>query len=112
MGEEKSLYIPQGLKVENEIFTGFGKKEMIRALIICLIAMIINAFIFLITKNTLIFVVIMLSSVTASVMATQKDKSNISIFDQIKFMIRFSKNQKYYPYKYLPEWGEEIEKQK
>lgn len=110
MRDERSLYIPQGLKTENEIFSGFGKKEMIRASTISLIAIMVDAFIYLITKNTLICVVIMLSSVTASIIATQKDQSNMSIFDQIKFMIRFSKSQKHYLYKYLPEWGEEIEK--
>ncbi|ABW19449.1 hypothetical protein [Alkaliphilus oremlandii] len=109
---KKGLYIPQGLKVENEIFTGFGKKEMIRALVICFILTVINTLILLIVRNALVFVVMMLASITASVMATQKDQSNVSIYDQIKFMIRFSKGQKYYPYKYLPEWGEEIEKQK
>lgn len=110
MSEKRSLYIPQGLKTENEIFAGFGKNEMIRAFIICLIAIFIDALIYLITRNALICVVIMLSSVTASIMATQKDKSNTSIFDQIKFMIRFSRTQKYYPYKCLPEWGEKSEK--
>lgn len=110
MDVERSLYIPQGLKAENEVFTGFGKKEMIRALIICLIAVFIDALIYLIMRSALIFVVIMLSSVTASIMATQKDKSNTSIYDQIKFMIRFSRSQKYYPYKYLTEWGEKGEK--
>ncbi|WIV11158.1 hypothetical protein [Proteiniborus sp. MB09-C3] len=110
MNEERSLYIPQGLKTENEIFDGFGRKEMVRASLICLIAIFIDALIYLLTSNTLICVIFMLSSITASIMATQKDKSNISIYDQIKFMIRFSKTQKYYPYKHLPEWGEEVEK--
>lgn len=101
-----NLYIPQGLKIEREIFEGFGKKEMIRALIICVISVIIDALIYFITKNTMIFIVIILSSIAASIMVTQKDRSNISVFDQVKFMIKFHKSQKYYKYKYLPEWGE------
>lgn len=108
--EKDKLYIPQGLKVEKEIFQGFSKKEMTRAFIISLIIMSINALIYLFTKNTLRFIIITLSGITASVMITQKDRSNISVFDQVKFMVKFHKSQKYYPYKYLPEWGEDIEK--
>lgn len=108
--EKDKLYIPQGLKVEKEIFQGFSKKEMTRAFIICLITMAVNALIYLFTKNTMRFIIITLSGITASIMVTQKDRSNISVFDQVRFMIRYHKSQKYYPYKYLPEWGEDIER--
>jgi len=110
MNEDRNLYIPQGLKSSSEIFTGFSKKELIRAIFIFLILLAVNLIIFLIKKNTVIFIVFLLSSLTASIMITQKDISNISVYDQIRFMIRFHKSQKYYKYKYLPEWGEKIEK--
>lgn len=110
MNEEKNLYIPQGLKIGKEIFSGFSKKEAIRAVAIFLVLLIINLLIFLIKRNTMIFIIIILSSITLSIMVTQKDNSNISVYDQVKFMIRFNKSQKYYKYKYLPEWGEKIEK--
>jgi predicted alternative tryptophan synthase beta-subunit len=31
---------------------------------------------------------------------------NVSVVDQMIFMIRFSKSQKRYRYRYLDEWGE------
>lgn len=108
--EKDNLYIPQGLKVDKEIFDGFGKKEMIRAVTIFSILMMIDGVVYLFKKNIIIFIITMLISASASIMMTQKDKSNISAYDQIKYMIRFYKSQKYYKYKYLPEWGEKIEK--
>ena len=110
MNEKDNLYIPQGLKVGKEYFDGFGKEEMIRSLVIFFILITINGLIFLFKRNVMIFIVIMFVSGSASIMITQKDKSNISVYDQVKYMIRFHKSQKYYPYKYLPEWGEKIEK--
>lgn len=107
---DRNLYIPQGLKIQKEIFEGFGRSEMIRASIICVISTMIDVFIYLITKSTMIFIVIILSSITASIMVTQKDRSNISVFDQVKYMIRFYNSQKYYKYNYLPEWGEKSER--
>jgi len=38
------------------------------------------------------------------VMMLTKDHSNISVVDQVGFMVRFARSQKFYPYKYLDEW--------
>lgn len=38
-------------------------------------------------------------------MMLTKDKTNVSVVDQIKFMVRFHKSQKVYRYKYLDEWN-------
>ena len=104
--EKDNLYIPQGLKVDKEIFDGFGKKEMIRAMIIFAILMGVDLVILLFKRSIIVFMIIVLVSASASIMITQKDRSNISVFDQVKYMIKFHKSQKYYKYKYLPEWGE------
>lgn len=104
--EKDNLYIPQGLKVDKEIFDGFGKKERNRALSIFFLLMVIDGVVFLFKKNIIVFVITMLVSGSASIMITQKDKSNISAYDQMRYMLRFHKSQKYYKYKYLPEWGE------
>lgn len=107
---DKNLYIPQGLKVDKEIFDGFGKKEMIRSLAIFCILIMADGLIYLFKRNVMTFIVIMLISASASIMIIQKDRSNISVYDQVKYMLRFHKSQKYYKYKCLPEWGGKIEK--
>ncbi|MFA9399341.1 MAG: hypothetical protein ACERKV_13890 [Clostridiaceae bacterium] len=50
--EKETLYIPLGLKTRTEIFEGFGKEELFKAIIISLIAGLIDIAIYRITKNT------------------------------------------------------------
>jgi hypothetical protein len=38
MPREKPLYIPQGLKLRSEIFNGFSKEELIKTIVVTLIA--------------------------------------------------------------------------
>lgn len=102
--EKHTLYIPQGLKTQVEIFDGFGKEELFKTIIITLIAGVVDVAIYLITKNTAIAVVFILTAIAGSVMMLTKDKTNISVVDQIGFMIRFFRSQKKYKYKYLDEW--------
>ena len=102
--EKHTLYIPQGLKTQVEIFDGFGKEELFKTIIITLIAALVDGVIYLITKNTAIAVVFILTAIAGSVMMLTKDKTNISVVDQIGFMIKFFRSQKKYKYKYLDEW--------
>lgn len=102
--EKHTLYIPQGLKTQVEIFDGFGKEELFKTIIITLIAALVDGVIYLITKNTSIAVVFILTAIAGSVMMLTKDKTNISVVDQIGFMIKFFRSQKKYKYKYLDEW--------
>jgi hypothetical protein len=108
--EKRNLYIPQGLKLKKEIFSGFGKTEIIRAIMVFVCLLVVNLIIFLIKRSSSIFIVATLSAITASIMIAQKDDSNLSVYDQVKFIVKFQKSQKYYPYKYLSEWGEVVEK--
>lgn len=103
--EKETLYIPLGLKTRTEIFDGFGKEELLKSIIVTLIAGVIDSIIYFVNKSPTFCVVFILSSIAGSVMMLTKDKSNISVVDQIKFMIRFHKSQKIYKYKYLDEWG-------
>ena len=102
--EKHTLYIPQGLKTQVEIFDGFGKEELFKTIIITLIAALVDGVIYLITKNIAIAVVFILTAIAGSVMMLTKDKTNISVVDQIGFMIKFFRSQKKYKYKYLDEW--------
>ena len=102
--EKETLYIPLGLKTRTEIFEGFGKEELFKSIIFTLISAAIDALIYSITRKPAFCVVFILSSIATSVMIFTKDKSNISVVDQVKFMIRFAKSQKVYRYRYLDEW--------
>ncbi len=102
--EKETLYIPLGLKTKTEIFDGFGKEELFKSILATLVAGAIDTIIYMLTKNTAFCVVFILSSIAGSVMMFTKDKTNISVVDQLKFMIRFAKSQKNYKYMYLDEW--------
>ena len=104
IGEREILYIPLGLKERNELWDGFGKDEAIKALIFIGIIGILDIVIFLQTRNIVFCVVAILIAVFGSIMMLTKDTTNLSAVDQISNMIRFSKSQKYYPYKALDEW--------
>lgn len=103
--EKDTLYIPSGLKVKPEIFDGFGKEELFKSVISILIAGAIDIVFYLTTKNVAVSIVFVLAAIAGSVMAFTKDKTNLSVADQISNMVRFSRMQKFYPYKYHDEWG-------
>lgn len=102
--EKETLYIPLGLKTKTEIFDGFGREELFQAIVATLVAGVIDIAAYFITKSVSFCVVFILSAIAGSVMMLTKDKSNISVMDQLRFMVRFSKSQKRYRYKYLDEW--------
>ena len=103
-GMRQTLYIPQGLKTRVEIFDGFGKEELVKAILVTLVAGGIDALLFLMFRNVVTSVVFMLIAISGSVMMLTKDKTNISVVDQVGFMVRFARSQKIYKYKYLEEW--------
>jgi hypothetical protein len=98
------LYIPQGLKTRVEIFDGFGKEELFKTIMVTLLAGIMDFVYYMISKNVVVSMVSILVVIAGSVMMLTKDRSNISVVDQVGFMIRFARSQKFYPYKYLDEW--------
>lgn len=98
------LYIPQGLKTRVEIFDGFGKEELFKTIMTTIIVGILDVLYYLISKNTVVSVVTILVAIAGSVMMLTRDRSNISVVDQVGFMIRFARSQKFYPYKYQDEW--------
>ena len=104
IGMRQTLYIPQGLKTRVEIFDGFGKEELVKTILVTLVAGGIDALLFLIFRNVVTSVVFILISISGSVMMLTKDKTNISVVDQVGFMVRFARSQKIYKYKYLEEW--------
>ena len=82
------LYIPSGVKAENELFNGA-----------------VAAVIWLCSNNVAFTVVAVLTGIFGSVMMCTKDQNNQSVVDQVGNMIRFARSQQIYPYRALSEWG-------
>ena len=105
MQNETSLYIPMGVKAENELFNGFGKREMIQSTIGSITGGALSCILYLITQNVAMTVVCVLTGIFGSVMMTTRDLNNQSVVDQIGNMVRFHRSQQIYPYRYLDEWN-------
>jgi hypothetical protein len=104
MSDNNTLYIPMGVKTENEFFSGFGKKELLQALAGTVFALIVSLFIYLIGENIAHTMIGVLTGIAGSVMMVTKDQYNMSVVTQVANLIRFSRSQKVYPYVYGKEW--------
>lgn len=102
--DTNTLYIPMGVKTENEFFPGFGKKELLQALVGTVFAGAISLIIFIVSGNVAYTMIGVLSGIAGSVMMTTKDQYNMSVVTQVANLVRFSRSQKVYPYTYGKEW--------
>ncbi|QWU13173.1 hypothetical protein SAMN04487895_11745 [Paenibacillus sophorae] len=102
--EPQVLYIPMGVKPEAEWFPGFGKQQLAQAILGSTIAVALAVLLWFIKGSVPLAVVTFLTGVSASIMMTTKDRNNLSVLDQVRFMIRFMKTQKVYPYRAMAEW--------
>lgn len=102
--EERNLYIPMGVKTEQELFNGFGKRELIQSVIGSLFFAVGAMFLWVVMKNVAFTVVMALSEIFGSVMMCTKDQNNQSVVDQVGNIIRFHNSQQIYPYRMLKEW--------
>lgn len=105
MNNEINLYIPTGVKAENELFNGFGKRELLQSMIGSLFGGTIAALLWLVAGNVALTVVAVLTGIFGSVMMCTKDQNNQSVVDQIRDMLRFGRSQQIYPYRMQDEWG-------
>ena len=108
---DEKLYIPMGVKPEAEIFSGFGRKQLVQAVIGSLGAGVVAAIIWFVSGSVTSTVITVLAGIAGSVMMTTKDQSNLSVVDQLQNMLRFYKSQKYYPYRYGDEWAASLTKE-
>ena len=100
-----TLYIPTGLKTEKEIYTGFGKNELIQAVIGTVIIATVDILISLIILNNLpAFIIVLLLGIFVSVMCVQKDITNLSVLDMTVNLYKYMRSQKIYYYKAIDEW--------
>lgn len=102
--EEISLYIPMGVKTENELFNGFGKRELMQSLIGSLFFALLAMLLWIFAQNIALTVITILSGMFGSVMMCTKDQNNQSVVDQVGNIIRFYNSQQIYPYRMLKEW--------
>ncbi len=104
MEHEIGLYIPTGVKAQNEFFNGFGKRELMQSAIGSMMGAAAAALIWLIFGNVALTVVAVLTGIFGSVMMCTKDQNNQSVVDQVGNMIRFNRSQQIYPYRMIDEW--------
>ncbi len=109
MEHEISLYIPTGVKAQNELFNGFGRRELLQSAVGSLLGGAVAALLWLVSGNVALTVVAALTGIFGSVMMCTKDQNNQSVVDQIGNMARFCRSQQIYPYRMLDEWGEGME---
>lgn len=102
--EKGTLYIPVGVKTHQEYFDGFGKAQLMQAALICLVGGLLDLLAFIITRNIPVCILVILIIIASSIMMCTRDQTNLSVVDQIKNMIHFSRSQKYYSYIALDEW--------
>ena len=99
-----TLYIPLGVKAETEFFPGFGKKQLLQAAIGAASFALVAFLIWLVSDNVSVTMITALSGIAGSIMMTAKDQTNLSVVDQCTNLVRFSRSQKYYQYRYNFEW--------
>ncbi|MCL2086182.1 MAG: hypothetical protein FWH05_01130 [Oscillospiraceae bacterium] len=99
MGQEK-LYIPYGLKTDNEIFPGFGSKQLKQSAVGTLSSAMFGGLIYGITGALALLILFIIAGLFGSVMFTIRDQYNISVVDQIGNLIKFNKSQQKFKYVY------------
>jgi len=104
--EQTSLYIPVNIKTRFEFFDGYGVSELLPTIFAALVSGFLAFIIHAIAGGTIMPVLTVLITVSASVMALAKGDQNMSVIDQAKCVLRFSREQRHYPYYYTDEWGD------
>ncbi len=98
--DNKKLYIPFDLKIKNELWDGFGKEQIPELLIgvaVVLVLALITGFMW----HVVIGIVVFGGGVFATVAFINKQRLiNLSLIDQIKIIVRHSREQQKFDYKY------------
>ena len=107
MEPNTSLYIPVNIKTRFEFFDGYGVTELIPTIIAAIVSGFFALIIHTVMGGAILPVLLVLITVAASVMALAKGENNMSVVDQTKCVLRFSREQRKYPYYYTDEWEAE-----
>lgn len=99
------LYIPYGLSVEQEFFSGFGRTELMHFLIGFMCFGGLGALLLLIAGEFLALIVTVIIGAAGCFIMTKRDPvTRASVIGQIKNIIGFSRSQKRYNYVYRSKW--------
>lgn len=96
--EKESLLIPQGLRIKNEIFDGYGKSELLVTIAVTAISGVIALVIYGFTQSVIGCIIFILVMSGGSIMMLTRDKHNMSVVLQVKLLLRFYRSQKKYRY--------------
>ena len=99
MQDKKMINIPTQIHLRTEFFDGYGIEELVKTIIVLGISSAISCIIYFITKVMLISTFFTIGSVVIAVVFFTKNRSNFSIADNIKNIIKYELMQKRYKYK-------------
>ncbi len=95
---KKMIKIPSQIRLKTEFFEGYGIEELVKTIIVLCIAVVIGYIIYLFTKVTLISTFFVIGSVVIAVVFLTKNRSNFSMADNIKNIVKYELMQKRYKY--------------
>ncbi len=102
---DEKLYIPYGLSTEQELFTGFGRRELKQCAVGIAACGILAMLLFIITSQVAAVIFTLMLGTAGSIMMCRKDQNTkLSVIGQVTNMIRFAKSQKRYRYVYKSSW--------
>ncbi|MCI8587233.1 MAG: hypothetical protein HFJ49_01310 [Clostridia bacterium] len=98
MNDNKTIKIPTNIKTKTELFEGYGIQELIKTIIVGIVASVIAYIIYLFTHKTLFATFLVLGAIVISVIALIKNKNNFSMTDSIKNLVKYNLMQREYKY--------------
>lgn len=101
--DEGRLYIPTGVKLDPELFNGFGPNEIRTTFIVGIISIVVNVMLYALHGKLAFTILAIMTVISSTVMCLIKNQYNISVVDQVRFMINFAKIQKKYAYRHCQE---------
>lgn len=98
--DNNKIFIPYGIKIEKEIFSGFGKKELKHFLISILLTVILSLVLFLITRNPLVSVVAALVGIAGGYNVSRRGAYSQSVVGIVKSIITYHRTQQKFDFVY------------
>lgn len=94
------LYIPYGVKIENEIISDFGRKEMKHFVVGLVLSAVFALLIYFITGNPLAVIACGAVGAAGSFQASKRGAYSQSVVDIVISMISFYRSQQNFEYVY------------
>ena len=98
MQEKKTINIPAQIRLKTEFFDGYGVEELVKTIMVLVVAVIIAYIIYLITNVLLISTFFVIGCVVMAVVFFTKNRNNFSMADSIKNLVKYELMQKGYKY--------------